>query len=455
MVESPADSAMIVGRLDRLPRWPYSRSLLWIVGAGYFFGFFDVVNIGFALPVISKQFHITAAVAASAISIGLVGYIIGSYLNSTISDLYGRRLSLTLSVALFTVGSLLSTFSPNLLWLDIFRFITGMGIGAEIASVTTYLGELSPAPLRGRYTGWATTFAYTGFSVVPFIALALVPHFSWGWRALLLVGAIGGVTITLLRRNIPESPRWLLSKSRTAEAEKIVEQAENFLLQRSAAPLPAVVPAKEAVAAKGYPTQALFTAPYFSRLLLFVVIWFVYYVANYAWLTLAPSLFVSRGYSLTSTIGYLVVSGIGFFVGALGSALLGDRFERKWFILLVTVVFGLSLLLIGLFPSPTVIMVLGFIASVTIGLMVPLLYALTAEHFPTRARATGVALTDGLGHIGGALAPVFVLSAVAVGGFTQGFVVMAIACGVTALLLPFTIKATKRNLETVTEHWNA
>lgn len=330
-----------------------------------------------------------------------------------------------------------------------------MGIGAEIASVTTYLGEISPAPLRGRYTGWATTFAYTGFSVVPFIALALVPHFSWGWRALLFVGAIGGITITILRRNIPESPRWLLSKNRLAEAENIIQHAETYLQQQSSTPLPPIVPAKEAVATKEYPTRALFSAPYFSRMLLFVLIWFVYYVANYAWLTLAPSLFVSRGYSLTSTIGYLVISGIGFFVGAVGSALFGDRFERKWFILGVTVVFGLSLLLIGLFPSPTVIMVLGFIASVTIGLMVPLLYALTAEHFPTRARATGVSLTDGLGHIGGALAPVFVLSAVAVGGFTQGFVVMAIACGVTVALLPFAIKATKQNLETVTEHWNA
>lgn len=451
MVHSHSESALIVGRLDRLPHWPYGRALLWIVGAGYFFGFFDVVNIGFALPVISKQFHVTAAVAATAISIGLVGYIIGSYLNSTVSDLYGRKLGLTLSVSLFTIGSLLSTFSPNLTWLDVFRFITGMGIGAEIASVTTYLGEMSPAPLRGRYTGWATTFAYTGFSAVPFIALGLVPHFSWGWRALLFIGAIGGVTISLLRRKIPESPRWLLSKSRIAEANAVVEAAEAYIQQRSQSPLPPVVPAHDAVADHGYPTKALFSAPYLARLILFVVIWFVYYVANYAWLTLAPSLFVAHGYSLTSTISYLVVSGIGFFVGAVGSALLGDRFERKWFILSVTIIFGLCLLLIGLFPSASVIMILGFIASVTIGLMVPLLYALTAEHFPTRARATGVALTDGLGHIGGALAPVFVLSAVAVGGFVQGFVVMAVACAVTAILLPLSIRATRRNLETVTE----
>ncbi len=450
MKSSIPEAEFIIGRLDRLPQWPYSQSLLWIIGAGYFFGFFDIVNIGFALPVISKQFHVTAQMAASAISVGLVGYIIGSYLDSTISDLYGRRISLMLSVSLFTIGSLLCTFSPTLIWLDVFRFITGMGIGAEIASVTTYLGEISPAPLRGRYTGWATTFAYAGFSVVPFIALALVPHFRWGWRALLFIGAIGGLTIAILRRHIPESPHWLLSKGRTDDANKVVGDAERYLQDCQVA-LPPVIPTKHAAPSQEYPTRTLLSPPYVSRLVLFAVIWFVYYVANYGWLTLAPSLFVTRGYTLTSTIGYLVVSGIGFFVGAIGSAVFGDRFERKWFILWVTVGFGLSLLIIGLAPSPTVIMALGFVASITIGLMVPLLYALTAEHFPTRARATGVSLTDGLGHIGGALAPVFILTAAHVGGFTEGFVVMAAAAGITALLLPLAIKATKRSLETVTE----
>ncbi len=450
MNASQSEAEVIIGRLDRLPRWPYSWALLWIIGAGYFFGFFDIVNIGFALPVISKQFHVTPEIAASAISVGLIGYIIGSYLDSTISDLYGRRISLMLSVSFFTIGSLLCTFSPNLLWLDIFRFITGMGIGAEIASVTTYLGEISPAPLRGRYTGWATTFAYAGFSIVPFIALGLVPNFSWGWRALLFVGAIGGLTITILRRHIPESPHWLLSKNRTADANKVVAEAEQYL-QELHVKLPPAIPAKHAVSTREYPTRTLLAPPYLSRLILFAIIWFVYYVANYGWLTLAPSLFVTRGYTLTNTISYLVISGIGFFVGAIGSAVFGDRFERKWFILWVTIAFGLSLLIIGLFPSPTIIMVLGLIASITIGLMVPLLYALTAEHFPTRARATGVSLTDGLGHIGGALAPMFILTAVNLGGFTQGFVVMAVAAGITALLLPLAINATKRSLETVTE----
>ena len=86
---------------------------------------------------------------------------------------------------------------------------------------------------------------------------------------------------------------------------------------------------------------------------------------------------------------------------------------------------AISLFVIGYFVSPAVIIVFGFIASATIGLLVPMLYTYTAEHFPTSARATGVALSDGLGHIGGALAPLIVLGANSAWGFSASFLVMA------------------------------
>lgn len=109
------------------------------------------------------------------------------------------------------------------------------------------------------------------------------------------------------------------------------------------------------------------------------------------------------------------------------------------------------LFVIGFFPSPPVIIVGSFIASTTIGLLVPILYTLTAEHFSTRSRATGVAMTDGLGHIGGALAPFFVLvlGSGVLGGFSEAFVVMGVSGLVTAALLSLSTRATRRSLESV------
>jgi putative MFS transporter len=435
-------------RLDRLPVWPYGNGLLVVVGFGFFFAFFDVVNIGFALPRIAADFHVSDYAAAGAITSGLAGYIVGAYLDSTVADLWGRRRSLTISVLLFTVASFATAASFDLPWLIAWRFVAGMGIGAEIALVTTYIGEIAPAAVRGRYTGRAALFGFAAFSVVPFVALGLVPHFSWGWRALFLLGAVGGLTILPLRRGIPESPRWLALHGREDEAEAIVAAAE-ARAERMVGTLPPVLPEHVAADDGRFPTATLLRRPYLGRLILFVAIWFVYYVGNYAWLTLAPTLLVEDGYSLASSIAYLVVSGLGFVAGALAGGYLGDRLERRYLVAAITAAFGACLLAIGLFKGPELVVVLGFLASAAIGMGVPLTYALTAEQFPTRARASGVALTDGLGHLGGALAPYLVLPAYHASGFSAAFGVMAASVLAAALLVPLAASVTGRAVDAV------
>lgn len=106
--------------------------------------------------------------------------------------------------------------------------------------------------------------------------------------------------------------------------------------------------------------------------------------------------------------------------------------------------------MIGYFVSPAVIIVFGFVASMTIGLLVPMLYTYTAEHFATNARATGVALSDGLGHIGGALAPLIVLGANSAWGFSSAFLVMGITGLATSALILLGIRATGQSLEAAT-----
>src|SRR5437588_1377806 len=136
-------SAGVTARLDRIPVWPYERKLLWIVGAGYFFAFFDIVTISFAAPVIATQFHVSKATVTLSVTSSLIGYIIGAFADSTIADKWGRKLSLGISVAVFSLGTVLAAVSANVTQLIIFTFIAGLGIGAAIACVTTYLGEAS------------------------------------------------------------------------------------------------------------------------------------------------------------------------------------------------------------------------------------------------------------------------------------------------------------------------
>ncbi len=436
-----------LARLDRIPVWPYEKKLLWIVGAGYFFAFFDIVTISFATPVIADQFHVSKSTVTLSVTSSLIGYIIGAFADSTIADKWGRKLSLALSVGTFSVGTVLAAVSTNVTELIIFRFIAGLGIGAEIAAVTTYIGEIAPAPLRGRYTSWATTAAYAGFAVVPFIARGLVPTFASGWRILFLIGALGALTILFLRRELPASPRWLVTQGRTEEAEEIVAEAEEKAKEEVPGRLPEPEPVPDEAKAERFPVKALLRPPMLGRVGLFVLIWFVYYIGNYGWLTLAPTLFTDKGYSLADSTTYLLVSGIGFLAGAYATTRFSDRLERKYTCAVFAVIWGISLIVIGYFVSPAIIIVFGFVASTMIGLLVPMLYTYTAEHFSTNARATGVALSDGLGHIGGALAPLIVLGANSAWGFGSAFLVMAITGFVAGGLILLGIRATGRSLE--------
>lgn len=441
----------VISRLDRIPVWPYPASVLWVIGIGYLLAFFDITNIGFGLPVIVKQFHISAAASAIPITASLLGYILGAYLNSTLADLKGRKVGIVSATILFTAGSVATALSFDWTWLIIWRFITGMGIGAEIAAISAYMSEMSPAPIRGRFTGWANVFAFSGFAVVPFVALALVPHFSWGWRGLFVAGALGGLTL-IWSTHIAESPRWLLAHHREEEAQSIVHAAEEMAERKLKHRLPEPKILVDETHAQQFPTTALFKPPYVGRLFLLLAIWIFIYLSDYAWLGLAPTFLVDKGYSLSNSILFLLVTGIGYPVGSLLAAWLGDRFERKYAIVSGVMIWVVGLIVVGVVPSPAIIYIVGFFLSAALTFFFPLLYALTAESFSTHARASGVALTDGVGHVGGALAPILAMAAYGAfgaSGFMMAFFYMATAGLIGAILLPFGIVATRKSLEVV------
>ena len=448
-VASGRMQAELVARLDRLPVWPYPWSVPVVVGMGFFFSFFDVINIGFALPVITQQFGISPSEASWAITSGLVGYIVGSLGDSLVADRFGRRFSLILSVSAFSLGSILAATSSSLLELVGWRFLAGMGIGAEIALVTTYMAELSPAPLRGRYTGWSIVAGFVGFAVVPFLSLALIPNYEWGWRALFAIGGLGGFLVLPMRRGIPRSPRWLLEQGRVSEAEAVLAEAEATALRRMGVgeTLPAPVVAQAAGANNIGPS--MLQAPYIGRLILLGVVWFLYYVGNYGWLTLAPELLAKAGFGLKQDMASLSMTGLGFVAGSVFAVWANDRFERKWMTAVAALVWAASLFGIGYFASLPVVAVAGFVASFTIGLVIPTLYTYTGENFPTRFRATGIAVTDGVGHLGGAFCGQIIFALYGFAGFSGAFAAMAVTGLLTAALVSLGTPTTARPLDEV------
>ena len=150
----------------------------------------------------------------------------GSNLVGVLAHRRGRRPAFLISLLVAGLGSLGTAFPTGLTSLSIWRFVTGMGVGAALNLATTYVGELSPAPQRGRISVKMFMIGIMGQAVTPFVALALVPNFHIGWRLLFAIGALVGLAGVVFALRLPESPRWLIQNGRLKEAEDLVESME-------------------------------------------------------------------------------------------------------------------------------------------------------------------------------------------------------------------------------------
>src|SRR5699024_2096853 len=202
----------------------------------------------------------------------------------------------------------------------------------------------------------------------------------------------------------------------------------------------------------GFPLRFLFQRPYVNRLAVFIPMWLLWYIGNYSFLGDAPDLISEHGSGTGGSILYLAVGSIGYPVGALIIAQVVDYVERKLLILGATVVWLIGMLLIAWFAGATTIYIGTFLAALALGSYLQVAYTYTAESFPTRARATGFAFSDGIGHIGGAIGVLLIPIVVSQWSFFAGFALIGctgLLAGIIAMAGPKS--ATGQHLEQVSK----
>lgn len=447
--QSAVRTQQILARQDRIPVWSLPVSYLVIIGVGYFFTFFDIADIGYAMPAISAQFRLSSGASTFvALAVGLIGYAAGSMLIGGLSDRYGRYRLLLVTIGITALGSFLDATATGVITLSVWRFVTGMGVGADLNLVSTYLGELAPARQRGRITTMTFLLGIIGQAVTPFVALGLVPNLSYGWRLLFVIGGVIATVGFVARFELPESPRWLALPGRADEADAIVTRMEQTARARGvtlAEPRPATVSLQRS----RLPFAALFAQPYLGRLAVLIPMWFFWYIGNYGFLGDAATLFATHGYAIGSSILYLGIGAIGYPVGAIIMAVLADRVERRLLIFAATLVWLAGMLVTGTLSSEAVLTAGTFLASLALGLYLQVAYTYTAECFPTRARASGFSLSDGLGHGGGALGALVLPTVVSSVSFFAGFAGIGVTGAIAGLLALLGPRASGRSLENV------
>ncbi|MDE2465444.1 MAG: MFS transporter, partial [Alphaproteobacteria bacterium] len=131
-------AAQVLARQDRIPVWTLPRWYLVVIGIGYFFTFFDIADIGYAMPAIAEQFKLSGSEALFvALALGLVGYVIGSIVIGAIADRVGRYRTLIITLTITAIGSFLDATATGIVTLSIWRFVTGIGVGADLNLVST------------------------------------------------------------------------------------------------------------------------------------------------------------------------------------------------------------------------------------------------------------------------------------------------------------------------------
>jgi MFS family permease len=176
----------------------------------------------------------TLALSAAQIgwsgSLYIGGAVIGALLFGRLTDRLGRKKLFLITLAVYALATLATAFSPDFAFFALCRFATGLGIGGEYAAINSAIDELIPARVRGRVnlaingSFWIGAALGAGLSLVLLDTRVLGP--VWGWRAGFALGALLAVAILLVRRHVPESPRWLIAHGRAEEAERIVAAIE-------------------------------------------------------------------------------------------------------------------------------------------------------------------------------------------------------------------------------------
>ena len=391
-------------RLDRLPASAFHRRILLLIGTGMFLDACDIYLAPGVLGALVKSGWSDVAHNALFLSATFAGMLVGTLLSGFVGDRLGRRFSYQVNLLIFGIGSLLATVAPDMQSLIVLRFFMGIGMGAEIVVGYASLTEFMPRAVRGRYA--AILAAVTNLSVVAvgFVGLWIIP--TVGWRYMFGIIGVAALGIWVLRKNMPESPRWLESRGRLAEAEAVMQSIEREVAAGGSLPPVQVVPVPQPT-----PFSELFRPVLLRRLLVGAVVVSVSSFSLYGFLSWVPTFLVKDGFSLARSLWFTALMGLGAPIGALVAAAVADQMRRPRLIAIFCVA---EAVLGGVYPfvgSGTELVLVGFclticsyaLVSLGTGLYVP-------EMFPTTLRLRGTAIVGSAGRLTSSVVPFVIVS---------------------------------------------
>ena len=413
----------------------FTRAHAWLyllVVLGHTFDGFDINMIGLILPGIGAEFHAPPVALGYLASSVFTGMLVGSIAIGMLADRIGRKTALIFAVGFYGLTSLAAAFAWSYESLVVIRIIEGFGLGAEVPLVFTYLSEFMPRRRRGLLLA-ASVFFWQGASFIAALAAVyVVPAF--GWRGMFVLGVLPSLVLVVLFLKLPESVRFLLSRGRFDEAERVA--------RRFSTADPAYCAVVGGVTGRQARLSDLVRGRYLRATL---SIWIMQFCGGAVFAGLAvwlPSILVGMGFPVVrSYLFTAAITGAGA-LGNIGAGLLLDRIGRRPTLAVFFLAGGLLMLVWGMAQSAVAVVALGALtAFFGAGGAGGPLFTYTSEGYPTRFRGAGTGWAAGWQRIGGIVAPIVLGALLAVpGSGYRVFVTMAASLmigGAAVVLLGF------------------
>ena len=442
---SPAARPSAAARLERLPFSGYHRTIFIIIAAAFFFDSIDLGTMTFVLGSIKTEFRLSSAMAGLVASASFFGMVLGAAMAGLLADRFGRRPVFQWSMVLWGVASYLCSTAQSVDALIFYRVLLGVGMGMEFPIAQTLLAEFVPAASRGRLVALMDGFWPLGFIAAGVVSYFVLPQF--GWRTVFALLAIPAVFVLIVRRVVPESPRWLEHRGKPDAADAVLARIEAKVMKSNGLtwlPTPSTLAEPTAELRQQGAFREIWSAAYRQRTIMVWLLWFFALLGFYGLTSWLGALMQQAGFAVTKSVLYTMLISLGGVPGFLCAAWLVERWGRKPTCIVSLMGGGVMVFLYGqtALHADSVGLLIGAGLAMQFFLfgMWAVLYTYTPELYGTGARATGSGFASAIGRVGSLIGPYavgVVLPIFGQGGvFTLGalsFVVAALAVWVMGI----------------------
>lgn len=291
-------------RLDRLPDCRWHTSMFAMVAFGLLVCWSNAVG-GLILAQLKELGWTDNSTTATFSAITTAGMFLGALGGGIIGDKIGRKNAFILYEAIHIISMIVGAFSPNMTFLIACRFVMGVGLGALLVTLFAGFTEYMPGRNRGTWSSRVSFIGNWSYPLCSLIAMGLTPLISaeWNWRVQLLIPAVLSLIATVIAwRSFPESPRWLESRGRYQEAEKVMRAIEEGVIRQTGRPLPPVVIDDDGKQPCSVPYSALLTGVLLKRVILGSFVLIAMNVVQYTLINWLPTIFMTQGINLKDSI---------------------------------------------------------------------------------------------------------------------------------------------------------